>query len=118
MNLRFSLRFFPSAVMPSSGWSLLICFVPRILVGVFAAWVFLGLSKTKLPQVATLAISGVAGSLTNTLLVLSGIYAFYREPYAAAYGMTVSQLLYRDFGYHFPKWNDRGGAGRRWLRRL
>jgi len=75
------------------GWqSLVICFVPRILVGVAAGWLYIALKRTKIPSVVSLALCGIAGSFTNTILVLGGIYLFFRGPYSAAYGMTVDAL--------------------------
>jgi uncharacterized membrane protein len=75
------------------GWqSLVICFVPRILVGVFAGLLWMLLKRTKIPSVVSLALCGVVGSFTNTILVLGGIYLFFRVPYSAAYGMTVDVL--------------------------
>jgi uncharacterized membrane protein len=47
--------------------------VPRILVGVVAGLVLLGLSKTKLPKPISLIITALAGSITNTVCVLSAL---------------------------------------------
>lgn len=75
------------------GWqSLVICFVPRILVGLVAGGLYLLLKRTKITSVISFAICGIAGSFTNTVLVLGGIYLFFRVPYAAAYGMSVDAL--------------------------
>ena len=57
--------------------SLLICFVPRILIGVVTALVMSGLTKLKVNKFVSATIAGVAGTLTNTLLVLGGIYLFF-----------------------------------------
>ena len=46
---------------------------PRILVGLVAALVFIGLSKTKLPKIVSLALSALAGTVTNTTCVLSAL---------------------------------------------
>ncbi len=46
---------------------------PRILVGLVAALVFIGLSKTKLPKFVSLALSALAGTVTNTTCVLSAL---------------------------------------------
>lgn len=65
----------------------LISVVPRIIVGLVAGLVFTALKKTKLPKLATGAIAAVAGTITNTVLVLSAIYIFgnmiesYRDVY-------------------------------------
>lgn len=69
-------------------WSLVICFVPRILVGVIPPLVLKlcrkiggqGNFKDKL----YLIIAGVFGALTNTIFVMSFIYIFFGEQYALA----------------------------------
>lgn len=66
-------------------WSLVICLVPRILIGVTPYYTARLLSE--LPETLRLAIAGVVGSLTNTLLVMNGIYLFFGAEYAAAKGV-------------------------------
>ncbi|MDU7337311.1 MAG: ECF transporter S component [Clostridium sp.] len=78
-------------------WSLVICFVPRILIGVVAGIVFQSLSKAlkgkKSAKVIPYAISGIFGSMTATILVLGGIYVFFGQAYAATLGMSYELLL-------------------------
>ena len=78
-------------------WSLVISFVPRILIGVIAGVVFQALKKAlkgrKSAKVIPYAVSGILGSLTNTVLVLSGIYVFFGQAYAATLGMSYELLL-------------------------
>jgi len=62
-----------------SGWALVVAFVPRILVGVVPWYVFVGLRKL-MPEkisVANYAITGIAGALTNTLLVMHFIFLLF-----------------------------------------
>ncbi len=54
----------------------LVSLVPRILVAVVAGLIFVGLSKTKCPKVVSLAIATLAGTLTNTILVISALTFF------------------------------------------
>ena len=84
-------------------WSLVICFVPRILVGVVPYFVYKGLklignklSKKEGGTIRTffaklfgtnpfpLAVAGLAGSLTNTVLVMSLIGICFGKAYSAA----------------------------------
>lgn len=69
-------------------WSLVICFLPRILVGVvpyyvykFVKWLF---KERKGGETVSLAAAGLLGSMTNTLLVMNLIYFCFGEQYAAA----------------------------------
>lgn len=73
-------------------WSLAICFVPRILIGVAAGVCFKRLSKV-LDNAFAYIISGVLGSLVNTLLVLGGIYLFFGNEYSKAIQIGFELLL-------------------------
>lgn len=76
--------------------SLVICFVPRILVGVIPCFVYRGITKgfaaKKWGEAVGLASAGLAGALTNTLLVMNMIYLFFGNSYAAAKGLTIDAL--------------------------
>ena len=76
--------------------SLVICFVPRILIGIVPYYVYGGIRKLmkkgKTSQVVALGVAGVAGSLTNTLLVMNLIYVFFGEQYALAKDMAYEAL--------------------------
>lgn len=78
--------------------SLIICFVPRILVGILPFYVYkLAMyfrSKRGKSGVsnAGLIFAGVTGSLVNTLLVMNLIFVFFREGYAAANDVAVSAV--------------------------
>ncbi len=54
----------------------MVSFVPRVIVGIVAGAVFFGLKKTKIKTLFAAAIAGAAGTLTNTVLVLTMLYAF------------------------------------------
>ena len=70
----------------------LISFVPRLLIGLVAGWVFIGLKKVVSPSLAA-CFAGLMGSVTNTVLVLGGIYLFANTPaVASAYHATTSNL--------------------------
>ena len=97
--------FIPVPSMSSgSPWALLICFVPRILVGI-VPWYIYQLSrkliKNKKLDFIGLTIAGVVGSATNTLLVMNLIYLLFKEEYAtirgvahdAVYGIITSIII-------------------------
>lgn len=73
-------------------WSVVICFVPRILVGTVTGLCYHLFTKCKWPKVLSFGVSGVLGSLTNTFLVMGGIYVFFGPLYAKAIG-TGFELL-------------------------
>lgn len=68
--------------------SIIICFIPRILVGVVPYYVYHGLRRIlkdgKSQMTAALGAAGLAGALTNTLLVMNLIFIFFKDAYASA----------------------------------
>ncbi len=77
--------------------ALLVCFVPRIACGIIPHYVFKGLQKlSKSPEKSqkySLLASGVAGSITNTILVMSMIYLFFGHAYAAAKNIAFEAVF-------------------------
>ena len=65
--------------------SIIICFVPRILVGVIPYYIYRVLRKSfknkQAGMVVSLGAAGVIGSLTNTLLVMNLIYLFFGDSF-------------------------------------
>ena len=76
-----------------NGWSLAVAIVPRVLIGVVSAYMFRALARFSKSGSAALIGAGIAGSLTNTILVMGGIYLFFGERYAAAKGIAFSALF-------------------------
>lgn len=76
--------------------SVIICFLPRILIGIVAYFIYQKLIKVfinrKKGKEIALVCSGIAGSLTNTLLVMNLIYFFFSSSYASASGRVVEGL--------------------------
>ena len=66
--------------------ALLVAFVPRILVGIVPWYVFVGLRKLLSPkrEIINFTITGIVGSMTNTLLVLHFIFIFFGDSWNAA----------------------------------
>lgn len=71
--------------------SLIICLVPRILVGVVAALVFLYFNKIKKRKLA-LILAGALSSMTNTILVMGSIYFLFGNDYASATNKAFTNL--------------------------
>ncbi len=84
--------YFFSPIISGNLFSLIVCFVPRILVGVIPYYVF-NLLKKYLNINISLIISGLIGSLTNTILVLGFIYIFFAEKYAEILNTSLDNLL-------------------------
>lgn len=82
--------------------SLAVCLIPRILIGIVSYYTYAGLkgvSERKKTEKTSgkkrsypLVAAGVAGSLTNTVLVMNMIYFFFGSSYAEASGKAVKGL--------------------------
>lgn len=76
--------------------SLIICFVPRILVGVVPWFVYRALQKlmkeSSRGEVLSMAIAGAVGAVLNTALVMSLIYFLFRDAYASLKGVPVEAV--------------------------
>lgn len=78
--------------------ALIICFVPRILVGI-TPWAVYSLiqfiaknHKTKL-QTFSMALAGAVGAFTNTILVMGLIFLIFQNAYASVQGIPVDAVL-------------------------
>lgn len=78
----------------SGDWrSVIIALVPRILLGYLAGLIFEILkNKLKNENIAAIA-SALVGAITNTVLVLGGIYLFFGGAYADAINIAYSSLM-------------------------
>ena len=89
--------FFEGAGLGGNPLSLVICFVPRILVGVVPYFVYKGviklLNKIKCKETVSLITAGICGAMTNTILVMGMIYLFFGESYAKAKEISYDALL-------------------------
>lgn len=81
--------FYSLGTFTGNAWSLVICIVPRTLVGAVAGWCH----KLFKNDVLSYGLSGALGSLTNTVLVLGGIFLFFGTRYAEVNGVAYNTLL-------------------------
>lgn len=56
----------------------------RVMIGVVAGWLWIGLRKLRLSPWIALPVTGFVGSLTNTVFVMGSIYVLLASQYAAA----------------------------------
>ncbi len=90
--------FMDNGVFHGNAWSLVVCFVPRILTGVVAG-LFCAPSRRIVERAQKrgtayipLFFAGFFGTLTNTLLVLGGVYLFFGEQWALSNEITLNAL--------------------------
>jgi len=74
--------------------ALIICFIPRILVGVLPWFVYNAMKKLTGDkfEAVSFAVAGVIGSLTNTLLVMHLIFFIFRDSYAMVRNIAVDTV--------------------------
>lgn len=65
----------------------------RILIGVVAGWLWILFKKIKFNGAIGLAITGFAGSMTNTICVMGSIYILFAKQYAEAKEVAVSAVF-------------------------
>jgi len=93
-----SFTFSPLIPVPGSDrgslLALVVCFIPRILVGIVPWYVYRLLQKAtrEKGKMLCLAASGIAGSLTNTLLVMHLIFFLFRDAYANVRGVALQAV--------------------------
>lgn len=76
--------------------ALVICFIPRILVGVVPYYVYQLVQKllknSSKGEYLSLVLGGISGAVTNTVLVMSLIYFLFKEAYATAKSIPVNAV--------------------------
>ncbi len=84
--------------------TLFTCFVSRIMIGVVAYYIYKGVRKAikaKTSRPIALAVAGVTGALTNTILVMGGIAVLYSAAYAEAKQMSQAAVFNTILGVVF-----------------
>lgn len=70
----------------------MISLLPRIAVGLVAALVFIGLTKIKVNSIVSSALAAVAGTVTNTILVLS-MYSIFGGGVTQGFFATFKSII-------------------------
>ena len=65
----------------------------RAMIGIVSGWLWLGLKKLGINDLAALPVVGFVGSMTNTVCVMGSIYFLLRPEYAAAFGVAVDAVF-------------------------
>ena len=90
-----SFAFSPALAMNAAGavkavWIALGC---RICIGIVPGWLWHGLKKVMWIDIPGLAITGAAGAMTNTALVMGSIYLLLAQEYAKSIGSSMSAVF-------------------------
>ncbi len=92
--------FSPVIPVPGTGhgspFSIVIAFVPRILIGVVSYYAYAGMKKLIKNDGVSMGVGAFAGSMTNTILVMGLIYILFGDAYAGAIdlgGKTIEAVI-------------------------
>jgi uncharacterized membrane protein len=70
--------------------SLIICFIPRALVGTIAGLVFSSMNKARPgKRISSISLAAICGSMTNTFGVMGGIWLFFGTQYSTLAGSAM-----------------------------
>lgn len=65
----------------------------RVLIGVVAGWLWIALKRLRVSDYAALPIVGVAGAMTNTVMVMGSIYFLLAPQYAQVKNVGLEAVL-------------------------
>ena len=85
--------FYDAAEYKGNIFSLVICFLPRILTGVTPYLMYKSLKNINIPEYISIMLSSVIGSLTNTVLVLLFIYIAFNKEYSSLLGISMIDII-------------------------
>lgn len=74
--------------------AIIVAIIPRILIGVVPYFVYKGLHRLlkQKTRPVSLFIAGLAGSMTNTILVMNLIFFFFKDSYANVLQVTANAV--------------------------
>ncbi|MGM0293813.1 ECF transporter S component [Enterococcus sp. AZ062] len=87
--------FIPVIGTDQGSWkALIVALIPRILIGVVPYFVYKGTQRLTKNKVSPLSLflAGIAGSLTNTILVMNLIYFLFQQDYAQVLGTNINAV--------------------------
>lgn len=81
-----------------SVWALVICLLPRIIVGITPDLTYRGIQwllrhRHSTAKTVSMVLAAVVGSFTNTVLVMGLIFVIFRDAYAAMSNIPVDAVL-------------------------
>lgn len=75
-------------------FTFILCFVPRILIGIVSGYLIKGLEKIRVNQILSFALSALAGALTNTVFFVGFlILLFGKSDYIQSFGSNIVAII-------------------------
>lgn len=86
-----AISFVFSPFISGSFLSVLLAILPRVCIGYMAGLIYEILKKKN--EIVAMSLGSFIGAMTNTILVMSGIYFLFGESYARIMGQSMDSLL-------------------------
>ena len=80
-----------SPFMSGSFFSVIVAIVPRVCIGYVSGFIYEHIKKKN--ELTGMALGSFLGAMTNTVLVMAGIYFLFGNTYAQTLGMSLKELL-------------------------
>ncbi len=75
-------------------FTFILCFVPRILIGLFSGYVLMGLEKIHTNQTLKYGISALTGALTNTIFFVGFLLLLFGQTdYIQSFGENIFAII-------------------------
>lgn len=75
-------------------FTFILCFVPRILIGLISGYLLKALEKTSLNQLAAYAISALSGAVTNTIFFVAFLLLLFGQTaYIQSFGPNIFAII-------------------------
>ncbi len=75
-------------------YTFILCFLPRILIGIISGYVLKGLVKIRVNQAVSFALSALAGALTNTVFFVGFLLLLFGQTgYIKSFGDNVIAII-------------------------
>ena len=79
--------------LPGAMKALWIALGCRILLGVIAGWLWRGIKKCKLPELAALPVTAAIATVCHTVMVMGSIYVLLAQQYADAKNVALEAVF-------------------------
>lgn len=86
-----AISFVFSPFISGSFFSVLLAIIPRVCIGFISGLIYESLKKKW--NLFSMILASFIGSLTNTILIMSGIYYLFGDAYARIMGQSIDELL-------------------------
>lgn len=75
-------------------YTFILCFLPRILIGIFSGYLLMALTRIRTNQAVSYALSALIGALTNTVFFVGLLLIFFgNSDYLKSFGDSIAAII-------------------------